>query len=291
MSRARGVAALAGRLPGPARGALALGAGALAVYAGWVEPRRLVVRERTLALPRWPASLSGLRVGVLTDMHAGVLHANEDAIARWVERMNAEAPDLVLLGGDFTDAHWLFGRRLAPERIVERLGALQAPLGVVAVLGNHDWKAFGTHMWTALAGAGIPVLENDSHAIDAPGGRLHVAGVADVRFRRPDVARALARVPEDEPVIVLAHDPDVFPFVPNRVALTISGHLHGGQIAIPYLRRAVVPSRYGERFIRAHVVEHGRHLVVSSGLGTSGLPVRLLAPPELLVLELRPEAP
>ena len=272
------------------RAALALGAGALAVYGGWIEPRRLVVREQALVLPRWPESLSGLRVGVLTDMHAGVVHAGEDAIARWVERMNAEAPDLVLLGGDFTDAHWLFGRRIAPERIAERLAALEAPLGVVAVLGNHDWRAFGTHMWTALAGAGIPVLENDSHAIDAPGGRLHVAGVADVRYRRPDVARALARVPEDEPVIVLAHDPDVFPYVPARVALTISGHTHGGQIAIPYLRRTVVPSRHGERFARAHVVEHGRQLVVSSGLGTSGLPVRLFAPPELLVLELRPEA-
>ena len=98
---------------------------------------------------------------MLTDLHAGVLHAGEDAIARWVQRMNAEAPDLVLLGGDFTDAHWLFGGRLSPERIAERLAALEAPLGRVAVLGNHDWKAFGLHMWTALAGAGIPVLEND----------------------------------------------------------------------------------------------------------------------------------
>ena len=281
--------------PGPlasrgVRAALVVGAGALAVYAGWVEPRRLVVRERALALPRWPASLAGLRIGVLTDLHAGVVHAGENAIARWVQRMNAEAPDLVLLGGDFTDAHWVFGRRIAPERIAERLAALDAPLGSVAVLGNHDWKAFGTHMWTALAAAGIPVLENDAHAIDAPGGRLHVAGLADVRFRRPDVARALARVPEDEPVIVLAHDPDVFPYVPSRVALTVCGHTHGGQVAIPLARRPFVPSRHGERFARGHLVEHGRHLVISSGLGTSGLPVRLLAPPELLLLELRPEA-
>ena len=86
--------------------------------------------------------------------------------------MNAEAPDLVLLGGDFTDAHWPFGGRLAPERIAERLAALEAPLGRVAVLGNHDWRAFGMRMWTALAAAGIPVLENDAVAIDAPGGRL-----------------------------------------------------------------------------------------------------------------------
>ena len=276
-----------GRAAGPAaRAALALGAAGLAAYAGWIEPRRLVVRRDTLALPRWPAVLAGLRVGVLTDLHAGVFHAGEEFVGRWVERMNAEAPDLVLLGGDFTDAHWIFGGRLAPERIAERLAGLRAPHGSVAVLGNHDWKQSGMRMWTALAEAGIPVLENGSLAFDAPGGRFHVAGLADLRHRRPDVPLALADVPEDAPVLMLAHDPDVFPHVPERVALTVAGHTHGGQIALPYLRRPFIPSRHGERYARGHVVEHGRHLVVGAGLGTSGLPVRLLAPPELLVLEL-----
>ena len=276
-----------GRAAGPAaRATLALGAVGLGVYAGWVEPRRLVVRRDELTLPRWPEALAGLRVGVLTDLHAGVHHAGEAVVGRWVERMNAEAPDIVLLGGDFTDAHWVFGGRLAPERIAERIGGLRAPHGAVAVLGNHDWKQSGMRMWTALADAGIPVLENDSLAFDAPGGRFHVAGLADVRHRRPDIPRALANVPDGEPVLVLAHDPDVFPYVPSRVALTVAGHTHGGQIALPYVRRPFIPSRHGERYARGHVVEHGRHLVVGAGLGTSGLPVRLLAPPELLVLEL-----
>jgi len=265
---------------------LALG---LAAYACWFEPRRLVVRRWTLALPRWPAALAGLRVGVMTDLHAGMLHAGEGAIARWVERMNAEAPDVVLLAGDFTDARPLYGRRLAPERIAERLAELEAPLGPVAVLGNHDWRAFGMRTWTALSAAGIPVLENAALALDAPGGRLHIAGLADLRLRHPNLALALADVPDEEPVIVLSHNPDVFPFVPSRVALTVSGHTHGGQIAIPYLRHPVMPSRHGERYARGHIVAHGRHRVVSSGLGTSGIPVRLFAPPELLVLELHPE--
>jgi predicted MPP superfamily phosphohydrolase len=82
----------------------------------------------------------------------------------------------------------------------------------------------------------------------------------------------------------------VFPYLPARVALTICGHTHGGQIAIPLVRRPVIPSRHGERFARGHIVEHGRHLLVSSGLGTSGIPIRLFAPPELVVIELRPEA-
>jgi uncharacterized protein len=257
-------------------------AGAVGAYAALVEPRRLVVRRHRLELPRWPASLDGLRVGVMSDLHSGVPHASAAAVAKWVDAMNAERPDLILLGGDFTDAHPIFGGRLPPGEIAALLARLEAPLGRVAVLGNHDWKRFGADMWLALKGAGITVLENDS----VRAGGLHVAGLADLRMRRPSVAEALRDVPEDEPVIVLAHDPDVFPYVPDRVSLTVAGHTHGGQIAIPYLRIPAVPSAYRERFVRGHVEEDGRQLIVSAGLGTSGLPIRLLAPPEILLLEL-----
>jgi len=152
----------------------------------------------------------------------------------------------------------------------------------VGVLGNHDWKRYGGEMTLALKGAGITVLENESVRV----GGFHVAGVADLRMRSPSVRAALRDVPDGEPVIMLSHDPDLFPFVPERVALTVAGHTHGGQIAIPHVRVPVVPSAYGERFVRGHVEEDGRHLVVSAGLGTSGFPVRLLAPPEILVIEL-----
>ena len=104
----------------------------------------------------------------------------------------------------------------------------------------------------------------------------------------PNVVHALREVPEDEPVIVLSHDPDLFPRIPERVALTLSGHTHGGQVAIPLVRRPMLPSYYGERYARGHVVEGGRHLVVTSGVGTSRWPIRLLAPPEVLLLALRP---
>ena len=265
----------------------AAAAGAVAAYAGFVEPRRLVVRRHALALERWPATLNGLRVGVISDLHGGAPHAGAEAIGRWVERMNAERPDVVLLAGDFADAHFLFGGRLPPERIAEPLSALDAPLGAHAALGNHDWQQFGMRMWTALARAGITVLENESVALEAPGGRFHVAGLADMRLRRPRIQAALAAVPAHEPMILLAHDPDLFPLVPDRVALTVAGHTHAGQIAIPYVRRPFIPSRYGERYARGHIVEEGRHLVVSAGLGTSGIPARLLAPPELLLLVLR----
>ena len=261
---------------------VAAAAAAALVYACWIEPRRLVTVRRPLRLPGWPSALDGLRLGLLSDLHAGALHAGPSAIARAVERLNEEAPDVTLLLGDYIDAHPVWGGRVAPELVARELAELEAPLGTFAVLGNHDWKQAGDDMWRALRTAGIEVLEN--RVVETGG--LYVAGLADLRERRPDLPGALAGVPAGAPVVLLAHDPDVFPYVPDRVALTLSGHTHGGQIAIPVLRRVAIPSRYGERYARGHVIEDGRHLYVTSGLGTSGLPLRLLAPPEVVVLEL-----
>jgi uncharacterized protein len=135
----------------------------------------------------------------------------------------------------------------------------------------------------ALLDAGVAVLENDAAPL-RPG--LWVAGVADARHRFPDIRGAVSKAPADAAVLLALHDPDLFPQVPGRVALTVSGHLHGGQVNVPLIRRAVIPSRYGDRYLAGHIVEGGRHLYVSSGLGTSGLPLRLLRRPEVPVLRL-----
>ena len=268
-----------------AAGAGTLGA-AVACRALWHEPRQSRVREMALALPRWPAELHGLRVALISDLHAGAPHVDEQRIERLVAGVNPHAPDLVVLLGDFIDPTVRGGRPVAPEAVARRLGALRAPLGVLAVLGNHDWRHDGERVAAALRDAGIRVLENEVADLDG----LHVAGVADARTRDPDVAGTLRAVPDGAPVLLLSHDPDLFPRVPDRVALTVSGHTHGGQVAIPLVRRRAIPSRFGERYARGHVVEDGRHLYVTAGFGTTGWPVRLLAPPEVVILELRPEA-
>jgi uncharacterized protein len=265
----------------------AVAAAGVGVYAGWVEPRRLVVREVELRLPHWPPALDGVRAGVLTDLHAGVPHARLDAIARAVAALNDAAPDVHLLLGDYLDASQILRRELAPEAVAAALAELRSPLGRYAVLGNHDWRAAGDRMWRALARAGIEVLENRAVRLLTPAGALWVAGLGDLRWRVPDLQHTLEPVPPHEPVILLVHDPDVFPHVPERVSITLSGHTHGGQVAIPALRRPLLPSAYGEKYARGLIVEHGRHLLVSSGIGTSGLPIRLLAPPEVVVLTLR----
>jgi uncharacterized protein len=268
-------------------GAALAGAAAAAVAwrALWHEPRHGRVRERALALPRWPAELDGLRVALISDLHAGAPHVDERRIERLVAAVGPHAPDLIVLLGDFIDPNVRGGSPVAPEAVAERLGGLRAPLGVLAVLGNHDWRNGGERVAAALRAAGIRVLENEVADL----GRLHVAGVADARTRDADVAGTLRAVPDGAPVLLLSHDPDLFPHVPDRVALTVSGHTHGGQVAIPFVRRPVIPSRFGERYARGHIVEDGRHLYVTAGVGTSGWPVRLLAPPEVVILALRPE--
>lgn len=242
------------------------------------------MRRVELTLPAWPQALDGLRVGVLADLHAGMPHAGVSVVARAARVLAAEGPDLVCLVGDFLATSSPLTRRIDPRDVAEALGALRPSLGVLAVLGNHDWNVGGERIGRALADTGIAVLENDARQV-AP--ELWVAGVADLRRRDPDVAQALEDVPAGAAVVMLSHDPDVFPRVPARVALTLSGHTHGGQIALPLLRRPFIPSRFGERFVSGHIVEGGRHLYVTSGVGTAGVPVRLRRPPEVVVLRLR----
>jgi uncharacterized protein len=264
---------------------LAAGAGvaALGYRTFWHEPRRVGLSVERLELPNWPAEVDGLRVGVMADLHAGAPHVPIAQVTRLVSRLNREEPDLVVLLGDYASPRVLGGRRIAPGPVAQSLAALSAPLGVFAVLGNHDWWVHGRAMGAALVASGIRVLENDAFKT----GPLWVAGLADLREREPSIGMTFGSIPEGEPVLALSHDPDLFPFIPDRVALTLSGHTHGNQVNVPLLRNFVTPSHFGTRYGGGHVIEEGRHLFVSRGVGTSTLPGRFRAPPEIGVLELR----
>jgi predicted MPP superfamily phosphohydrolase len=192
----------------------------------------------------------------------------------------------VLLAGDYVIKGVLGGSFVAPEDIASRLRELHAPLGVYAVLGNHDWWFDAPRVRDALRVAGIPTLDDAAHSVDGPR-HFWLAGVSDFWEGSHDVHRALAGVTDDAPVILFTHNPDVFPHVPARVALTIAGHTHGGQVCLPLVGRPIVPSRFGQRYAIGHVVEDGRHLFVSPGLGTSIIPVRFRVPPEISLVTLR----
>ena len=275
-----------------ARLALAVAAAASLAGAGllgWaivVGPGRLVVRETRVRSGGWPATRPPLRIAVLTDLHVGSFRNGLDRLDEVVARTNGAHPDLVVILGDLVIHDVLLGRFVPPETTAAHLAGLRAPHGVVAVLGNHDWWLDGTRVREDLERAGILVLENDATPIGDGARRFWVAGLADLWTRPVSIPRALARVPADEPVVLLTHNPDVFPGVPARVALTLAGHTHGGQVAVPFLGRPVVPSRYGQRYAYGLIVEEGRALFVSPGIGTSILPVRFRVPPEISVVTL-----
>ena len=217
---------------------------------------------------------------MIADLHTGSAHVPLSKVARVVERVNQERPDLVALVGDYADAR----AEVDPLELGAALGRLEAPLGVVAVLGNHDWVVGGRAMAEALRRTGIVVLENDALEL---GRGLWVGGVADASRREPDLPATFVGVPDGAPVVLLSHDPDVFPHVPRRVSLTLSGHTHGAQVNIPVVREHAIPSRFGARYAGGVFEEDGRILFVSRGVGTGRLPVRFLAPPEVALLELR----
>jgi predicted MPP superfamily phosphohydrolase len=268
---------------------------ALAVWAFWLEPASITVRRVRLEVPSWHAEHRGLKLAVLADLHVGSPHMGLAKLRRVVEHTNDERPDLVLLLGDFVIGGREHGRGVIggsfvePEPIAAELKSLRAPLGVFAVLGNHDWWYDGERVAAALRGAGVTVLENQAARVESGGRGFWLVGVADLWTRRPDIAGALGQVEGGDPVILLTHNPDVFPDVPPRVSLTLAGHTHGGQVNLPLVGRPVVPSQFGQRYAMGHVVEQGRHLFVSGGIGTSIIPVRFRVPPEIIILTLSEE--
>ena len=263
----------------------------LGVWAFLVEPATLSVRHVTVESAAWRGP--PLRIGVISDTHVSAPHTDVARIERLVARMNAERPDVVVLLGDYAGGHEPAALRAQPERSdilkgVEAFGGLSVPLGVHGVLGNHDSWYDDAAIAAALTRAGVRVLDNRAERIARPTGAFWFAGLADIESPRepPLVSATLAQVTDPAPVIVLTHWPDPFLEVPDRVALTLAGHTHCGQVNLPVLGRLVHASRMSERWACGLYDEGGRKLFVTGGVGVSILPVRFRAPPEIVVLTL-----
>jgi predicted MPP superfamily phosphohydrolase len=246
--------------------------------------------------PNWPHGLR-LVAAVLTDIHACEPWMPAERVAAIAEVTNRLRPDIVFLLGDFNGSLRYASAPVMPEAWGEAVSTLEAPHGVHAVLGNHDWlhgalpdmpPDDARSVRRALLRAGATVLENHGLRLKKDGHAFWVAGLGDQiasaptssgRWRsREDLKGTLARIVDDAPVILLAHEPYIFPKVPSRVSLTLCGHTHGGQVNLPLLDglRDRSDLTYG------HIVSNDRHLIVSAGLGTSVVPVRFLRPPEIV---------
>lgn len=259
----------------------------VSAWSFWIEPARLVEREHALSLPHWPVSCDALRVDVVADLHTGSWRNGVDNLDRVVARLTASDADVVLLAGDYMILGVLLGEFVDAETIAAHLRPLAARKRVYAVLGNHDWWKDGPRTRRAFEAAGIRMLDNRAEPMRVDGCRFWLVGLGDILEGDPDIATAYAGVPSDAPVLALTHGPDLFPQVPARTALTLAGHTHGGQIDPWPFRRDRARFVSGSHRLKWHVRTGDRHMFVTPGVGTSILPLRFGATPEISCLTLR----
>lgn len=276
-------------------------------YAFGVEPVLMHrVTQYRIQSDRWPQNMR-LKVAVVADIHACEPWMGVRRIEHIVEMTNALGADVIVLLGDYVAGHHKI-TGIVPNRDWARaLASLRAPLGVYAILGNHDWWADAAAQARgrgpiaariALEEAGVPVLENDCVPIFKDSEKVWLAGLGDQLAIRSnalgngekgrgvdDLAKTLGMINDQAPIILLAHEPDIFPRVPARVSLTLSGHTHGGQVRLPGVR-SVAPSELSRKYLYGSFVEDGRHLIVSGGLGCSWWPVRIGVPPEIVLVDI-----
>ena len=265
--------------------------GLVVFWAFLIEPNRLVIRHQAIQIDNWPHELNGLRIAVLADIHVGGAFINDKKLRTIVERTNELHPDLIVILGDYMSGDGWTSRRVDPETFGPVLKNLSAPLGVYSVLGNHDWWNNGVKVRRALESNGIKVLDDEVLEINARGTSLWLVGLADL-WTRPAMVTAehiretVDKVPQGVPIIALAHNPDIFPRIPQRVPLLLAGHTHGGQVRFPFIGSVVHSSSMGQRYEAGHVFENNHHLFVTTGIGTSIIPVRFGVPPEIVLLTL-----
>lgn len=260
---------------------------------GWqVERTQLEVSSYDIAMPNLPASLVGLKIAVLSDWHCGP-YTPQDYLLHCMEVVNRSKPDLILMPGDFVLIHHQYFGRAA--ELIARLHS-QVPGGILATWGNHDHVHGIQHGLPKLEKAGARLLSNQSLRLtpektwsanlDGPG--LLVGGAEDLWFGHCDLEQTLRGAHSKLPRLVMAHNPDTAEHQPqHQIDLMVSGHTHGGQLRLPLIGSPLVPSDFGDKYLHGLVQAPGYPVLVTRGLGVSGLPMRLGSPPELAILSLK----
>jgi predicted MPP superfamily phosphohydrolase len=260
---------------------LALGVSAAGGTYGLLEAKWCRVLRVGVGVPALPDPFVGTTVAFLSDVHHGP-YVPRSYVRHVVAMTNALAPDLVALGGDYVHKDRKY---IAPA--IAELGALRAPLGRFAVLGNHDNWEGGPETKDALAGAGITEVTNAGVWVERGGARLRVCGVGDLWTDWADPGAALGSASTQDAVLLLSHNPDLAEMLTDpRVGLMLSGHTHGGQVVLPGYGAPVVPSKYGQKYLHGLVQGLRCRVFVTRGVGTVTPPVRFCCRPEVVLLTL-----
>ncbi|MFO0666016.1 MAG: metallophosphoesterase [Polyangiaceae bacterium] len=255
-----------------------LAALALSLWGVFIRRHWLLTHETRVPIESLPSAFDGYRIAHLSDLHIGSL-TSQATIDAWVERTNAAAPDLVVLTGDYVTNGTVFH-----EDIARALGRLKARDGVYASMGNHDYFGEGEPLLGLLDAVGVSVLRNRGVLVERDTHSMYIAGVDDTWTKRDDLALALRDRPDGTTTVLLAHDPSTFVEASRAgVDLTLSGHTHGGQVAVPFLARALSLSHLAHRFHLGIYREGRSTLYVHPGLGTTGIPIRLGVAPAIAI--------
>lgn len=244
----------------------------------WVE-----VRPVEIKLAKLPESLAGLRIVLFSDVHLGFYYEPQH-LHQLVDQINELKPDVICFTGDLLDSREALPMIQEASRALTRL---QAPNGKYAVLGNHDYRTDADQIAEHLMQGGFKLLNNQSDSIVKNGARLNIAGVDDVLHGIPDLAQALKSVPEQEPTILLVHEPDYAKESSQYpIDLQLSGHSHGGQVRIPF-GGPVLTSRLGKTYNAGEYHRGNLTIYTTRGIGTTILPVRFFSRPEITVITLQ----
>ncbi len=254
------------------------------IWGFFIEPNRLIVHEETIQIENWPKELSGLRIALVADIHTGAPFINDKKLRRIVELTNQQNPDLIVLLGDYMSPNSWHSHRVEPEVTAAALKNLHAPLGVYSILGNYDWWYGGEKVRSALEQNGIHVLEEEVAEIKWRNSSFWLMGFADLWTRPQHIQETIRKAPEGATVIGLSHNPDIFIHMPPTMPLMLAAHTHGGQVKLPLFGTPIVPSYFGPRYTAGQVFENGHHMFVTTGIGTSILPVRFRVTPEIVIL-------
>ena len=271
----------------PLRWALTALALLFAVFVAWalIEARTIKVSRAVLTSPNLPAAFDGSTVVFAADVHAGP-YLGRSRMRALVEQINALGPDIVILGGDYVG-----GRSGGAKAFYSEVGNIEAPLGVFAVLGNHDYWEGVSNAYAGMADAGIKLLVNENATLSRGGESIRVAGVDDAWIGNADVDAAAAGIRDDEFAVFVSHTPDYFPDALPRTGkafdLALAGHTHGGQLTVFGMLAPLVPSVYGQRYKGGWLEESGVPVLVTRGAGNVTVPLRFFAQPEIHVIELK----
>ncbi len=260
-----------------------------AAYSYFIEPRRLIVNEQNLKIPHWSKNLDGFKIVAVSDIHGGSNDVTEEKIRRLVELVNAQNPDLIVLLGDFvSQIHIKDGALKMPsETIAANLKGLRAKFGVYAVIGNHDWYYNEKKMTKEFADVGIEVLENTVRQIKVGDETINLWGIEDYWKNRRVPLEAFEQISDKQNIVAFTHNPDSLLKAPGEISLMLAGHTHGGQIKFPFFRAIAWVN--DPRLMAGFIEIDGKRVFVTTGVGTTGPPIRFNVPPEIAVLNLYSE--